>query len=70
MPKDDSRWLKVEFAQDDVVVLRVRPIDIGCALPRRADHVPARRARGEAAEEQDTGDNGVAKVVHAVNSPR
>jgi hypothetical protein len=60
----------MEFAQDDIVVLRVRPIDLGRARLRfrwrRADHVRARGARGEAAEEQDIGDNDMAKGVHAV----
>jgi hypothetical protein len=71
MSKDDSRWRKMEFTQDDVVVLRVRPIDIGGAhfriRRRRIDHVRARRVPGEAAEEQDTGDDGMAEDVHAVN---
>jgi hypothetical protein len=60
----------MEFAQDDIVVLSVRPIDLGRArlrLRRRADRVRARRAHGERAEKQDAGDNGMAKVVHAVN---
>ena len=61
----------MEFTQDDIVVLRVRPIGLGRARlglrRRRADHVRARRARGEGAEERDTGDNGIAKLVHEVN---
>ena len=60
----------MEFAQDDVVVLRVRPIDLGRArlhLGWRANHVRARQARDEGAEEQDTGNNGMAEGVQVVN---
>jgi hypothetical protein len=61
----------MKFGQDDIVGLRMRPIDPGRARlsfrRRWAGDVCARRAPGEGAEEQDAGDNGMAKLVHAVN---
>jgi hypothetical protein len=68
--KDDAGWRKMEFAQDHVVVPRLRPIDLNGAHLRLRPRAYLGRARGpsgEGAGKQDAGDNGITEDVHAVN---